>query len=62
MVDIATYRELHSKEHDRTPGLRDDLGEEAMGRDETPSGPFVMLLPPKILGFGLHDKKWSKSV
>ena len=60
MIDVATYREAHLKEHDRTGGLRDDLGDEAMGRDELPDEPFVMLLPPKIQGFDLDNKKWSK--
>ncbi|SPO04285.1 related to TOB3 (member of AAA-ATPase family) [Cephalotrichum gorgonifer] len=56
MVDMSTYRELH-KEQGQS-GERGDLDAEAMSRDEPPDDPFVLLLPPRILGFGMHDKKW----
>ena len=58
MVDITTYKELHMKgQNVEAPG-RDDLGEELMESEDPPGGSFVLLLPPKILGYGLHDKKW----
>jgi hypothetical protein len=60
MVDMATYRELHSKEEVQTAVAQDDLGEGVMSSSEPPDDPFVLLLPPRIRGFGLHDKKWSK--
>ncbi|KAM6532569.1 hypothetical protein FSOLCH5_001993 [Fusarium solani] len=58
MVDMATYRELHSKEEVQTAVAQDDLGEGVMSSSEPPDDPFVLLLPPRIRGFGLHDKKW----
>ena len=59
MIDLATYRQMHSDEHH--PPQRDELGPAAMDDDEPPGGPFTLLLPASILGFGFHDKKWSKS-
>ncbi|KAI1752740.1 P-loop containing nucleoside triphosphate hydrolase protein [Xylaria castorea] len=58
VVDIGTYKELHAKDQ-KVTNARDDLGEEAMNLEEPPKDPFLLLLPPKILGFGLHDKKWK---
>jgi hypothetical protein len=59
MIDILMYRQLHSEESDETV-LRDDLGQEAMDQDEPPDGPFTLLLPANIWGFGFHNKKWSR--
>ncbi|KAI1739152.1 AAA family ATPase [Xylaria scruposa] len=59
VVDISTYKELHDKDKDQAVKARDDLGEKAMNCQEPPEDPFLLLLPPKILGFGLHDKKWK---
>ncbi|RGP72192.1 p-loop containing nucleoside triphosphate hydrolase [Fusarium sporotrichioides] len=58
MVDMATYRELHNKENDQKSIEHGDLGQEAMNSDDPPDDTFVLLLPPRIRGFGLHDKKW----
>jgi hypothetical protein len=62
MIDLNTYRQMHSDES-RLPLQRDDLvhdfGPEAMESDIPPPGPFTLLLPANILGFGFHDKKWS---
>ncbi|KAL2170510.1 hypothetical protein VTG60DRAFT_4796 [Thermothelomyces hinnuleus] len=59
MIDMATYKELHAKEQQYGAAeSRDDLGKEAIESDTPPQDPFVLLLPPKILGYGLHDKKW----
>lgn len=60
MIDVATYHDLHSKEQGQANVSQNDLSEELMASDEAPEGPFVLLLPSKIRGFGLHDKKWSK--
>lgn len=57
MIDISTYRELHK---DAAPSSKDELGEAAMGQDEPPNDPFVLLLPHRVHGFGIHDKKWRK--
>jgi hypothetical protein len=58
MMDIGTYRELHAK--DRPPVTDGDLPEDVINQEEPPSGSFLPLLPPKIMEFGLHDKKWSR--
>ena len=58
MVDIKTHKELHAKEQGNDGPGQDDLGKELMDSDTPPEDPFVLLLPPKILGYGLHDKKW----
>lgn len=60
MIDLNTYRQMHNDES-RLPPQKDDLGQEAMDYDRPPGGPFALLLPANILGFGFHDKKWSKS-
>lgn len=61
MIDLATYRQMHSNESELPP-QHDDLGQQAMVNDEPPEDPFVLLLPANILGFGFHDKKWSKAM
>ncbi|GAB1312745.1 hypothetical protein MFIFM68171_02955 [Madurella fahalii] len=60
MIDTMTYKDLHSKDNTEMAKSRDDLGEERMNSDTPPEDPFVLLLPPKIFGFGIHDKKWRK--
>lgn len=37
----------------------DDLGSEVFERDEPPGHSFTLLLPDKVLGFGIADKNWS---
>lgn len=59
MIDLNTYRQMHNDES-RLPPQRDDLGQDAMEYNNPPEGPFALLLPANILGFGFHDKKWSK--
>ena len=56
MVDIATYRTMHSDDSLQ----RDDLGGHLMDLGDPPEDPFVLLLPANIRGYGFHDKKWSK--
>ncbi|KAH6890682.1 P-loop containing nucleoside triphosphate hydrolase protein [Thelonectria olida] len=61
MLDYEGYREVHQTDGDneiRRQGQSDDLPETLLGRDEPPDDPFLLLLPPRIHGFGLHDKKW----
>jgi hypothetical protein len=57
MVDMNTYREINDVS--ALPPQRDDLGQDVMDQEEPPKGPFLLLLPPTILGFGFHDRKWS---
>lgn len=58
MVDDATYRELYPINDDLSVE-EDDLGQEVMDFNSPPEDPFLLLLPEKIRGFGMHDKKWS---
>ncbi|KAK1853114.1 AAA family ATPase [Colletotrichum chrysophilum] len=57
MIDMETYRQLHDEEEDKSD-TRHVLEEGLMDNDEPPGGPFVMLLPTTMVGFGMHDKKW----
>ncbi|KAM7209780.1 ATPase family AAA domain-containing protein FIGL1, partial [Rhypophila decipiens] len=63
MVDMATYLELHQKESMAVGGqssLRhDSISDELVNGENPPGESFLLLLPSKILGFGLHDKKWK---
>ena len=60
MIDVKTYNELHEESQGQAAIIHDDLGEDAMQADEPPSDSFLLSLPSKIRGFGLHDKKWSR--
>jgi uncharacterized protein DUF7025/ATPase family protein associated with various cellular activities (AAA) len=54
MIDTETYNLMH-KSMSQQP---DELGHEAMQRDQAPDNTFLLLLPQVISGYGLHDKKW----
>ena len=58
MVDLATFYKMHPDKlpHSR---LRDDLGVEASAREQPPGGNFLLLLPSKVQGFNMQEKKWS---
>jgi hypothetical protein len=58
MVDMATYKLMHSNEDDFTS--RGELDESAMNSEELPKELFLAILPPTIRGFGFHNKKWSE--
>lgn len=73
MIDMDTYKESILKEDDtlnhqddglsqldETSSRQDEFETVDINQDCLPDEDFVILLPPKILGFGLHDKKWSK--
>lgn len=32
---------------------------DVVDHDDPPDETFILLLPPEIKGFGLHDKRWS---
>lgn len=55
MIDCKTYRRLHLRLERE---FKDELGPEALTRDEPPDEQFILLLPPKIKGFNLVRKKW----
>jgi hypothetical protein len=65
MVDYDMYRELEQGRHARDseepqeePHPKDIIDIQG---DQLPSEHFMLLLPPEIKAFGLHDKRWSKS-
>lgn len=61
MVDLKAYRSLHkTNQYPLAPisELRDELGPEAMAREEPPDDWFELLLPPTIKGFNMRRKKW----
>ncbi|KAI8955849.1 hypothetical protein F4801DRAFT_586532 [Xylaria longipes] len=62
MIDLKAYRSLHkSNQYDRMSqgsGLADELGPEAMKKNEPPDDKFELLLPPTIKGFNMRRKKW----
>ena len=61
MIDNATYKAMHQESSNISPES-DDLGREAFNSDRPPPEPFLLLLPAKIRGYGLKDKKWSESL
>lgn len=63
MIDMATYNEIHGEDETAEARTkegfrRDDIGAEAMSKDDPPAGPFVLMMPPTIPAFRFHDKKW----
>ncbi|KAK4206269.1 Fidgetin-like protein 1 [Rhypophila decipiens] len=60
MVDMATYLSLHHVQG--IAGIspdEDSISDELINGENPPGESFLLLLPSKILGFGLHDKKWK---
>jgi SpoVK/Ycf46/Vps4 family AAA+-type ATPase len=55
MVDMKVYHSLHPQTTDR---LQDELGPEAMAKEEPPDDRFELLLPLTIKGFNMRRKKW----
>ncbi|KAK4445387.1 P-loop containing nucleoside triphosphate hydrolase protein [Podospora aff. communis PSN243] len=58
MIDLQTYKHLHDETTEQTGKRGGELDIHLMERDTPPGDDFVLQLPAKILGFGLHDKKW----
>lgn len=62
MIDHLTYRSLHKDNQYEgngwKKGLKDELGAEAMARDDPPDDEFELLLPLTIKGYNLRRKKW----
>ncbi|KAI8631671.1 hypothetical protein F5Y19DRAFT_473352 [Xylariaceae sp. FL1651] len=62
MIDMNAYRSLHKKNQQdyamHTAGLADELGPEAMKKEEPPDDKFELLLPATIKGFNMRRKKW----
>lgn len=62
MIDMEMYKTLHSDDdkQEDSPKSTQTLAYEILCRDEPPCDNFLLLLPPTLLGFGMHDKKWSE--
>ena len=58
MIDLKTYRSLHSERRLYHSELKDELGPEALARDVPPDEQFEYLLPLKIKGYNLRRKQW----
>ncbi|KAI9650677.1 hypothetical protein NHQ30_000699 [Ciborinia camelliae] len=58
MIDVETYKKLHSKSAGAELPNRDDLGPLVMASDAPPEGVFTLLLPDKIIGFNISEKRW----
>jgi hypothetical protein len=58
MIDISTYKKIHPNAPLSSKALRDDLGPVKMYQDEPPSDEFLLLLPAKLFGFNMQEKKW----
>ena len=52
MIDLKTYRSLHNNGYHST--LKDELGPDAMDKDEPPDEQFELLLPLRIKGYNLR--------
>jgi len=61
MIDTAMYKQLDAGDTER-PEPENDLDQQTMESEKPPADPFILLLPATIRGYGLHDKKWSKSI
>ena len=58
MIDLKTHRSVHPDNKLYQSHLKDELGPEAMARDEPPNEQFELLLPLQIKGYNLRRKKW----
>ncbi|KAL6407257.1 hypothetical protein AUP68_10086 [Ilyonectria robusta] len=58
MIDMETYRELHGLNQNEEVRPESDLDKGSMDQKDPPEDPFLLLLPAKVRGYGLHDKKW----
>jgi hypothetical protein len=59
MIDMATYRKLHSESGTRELP-RDDIGPDAMAQEDPPGDGENLLFPSRIIGYNLRLKKWGK--
>ena len=62
MVDMETYKAMHDDEEEEVSPDRVELEDDRMNAEEPPAGPFTLLLPARIRGYGFHNKKWSKYI
>lgn len=60
MVDYNIFKRMHP--HNSLFSTEtDDLGSEAMAKNEPPDDQFLALLPPEMHAFDLGAKTWSKA-
>lgn len=57
MVDTEAYKLMHSRDDD--PITKSELSDAVLESDVPPGGPFTLMLPATIKGYGFHNKKWS---
>ena len=62
MIDYRTYRQMHPSKFPQPMVSEADMKEQGIDiqDDEPPQLPFCILLPPTIVGYVFHDKKWSE--
>jgi hypothetical protein len=60
MIDIGIYKKMHLNPNSIDLPNRDDLGPEVMASDTPPGDNFTLLLPSKLVGFNMQEKKWGK--
>lgn len=69
MIDFRTNQKMsqdwqRSVQRSSAPSapkrLRDDLGQEAMQREEPPGEAFLLTLPVVLPAFKMDDKTWSE--
>lgn len=60
MIDIATYKQMHTADRQENPSNKDALSEEIMASDDPPRiDGFLLCLPTTIPGFNMNKKEWS---
>ncbi|CAI9632725.1 unnamed protein product [Alternaria burnsii] len=57
MVDTEAYKLMHSRDDD--PITKSELSDAVLESDVPPGGPFTLMLPATIKGYGFHNKKWN---
>jgi len=58
MIDMDAYRKFHARGEDTL--RQSELADNVVKSDEIPGGSFAILLPATIVGYGFHNKEWSR--
>ena len=59
MVDIATYKKMHPDAAISRSEMRDDIEVGGMALDQPSNKEYLLLMPPKVLGYNMKEKKWG---
>lgn len=59
MIDMKTYKKLHSAKTTFITPIHDGLDDDAMSQSAPSDEEFLLLLPQTILGYNLRQKKWG---